>query len=125
MQPCSRRQLLTAASVGVVGPLIIDSSAGAAGRAVIAVSQVPIGGGVVVSRRGVVVTRQAKRRFRVFDAACTHQGCPVSDVSGGRITCPCHGSQFSATTGAVLAGPAGSPLPPKRFTVKRGKIYLA
>ncbi len=39
---------------------------------------------------------------------CTHQGCDVSP-SGTAISCPCHGSRFTAN-GAVLAGPASSPL---------------
>ena len=43
-----------------------------------------------------------------FDNVCTHQHCPLAkgDLEGAVVTCPCHGSQFDVTTGAVLRGPA-------------------
>ncbi|MEO8899893.1 MAG: Rieske (2Fe-2S) protein [Polyangiaceae bacterium] len=39
---------------------------------------------------------------------CTHEGCDVTP-SGTGLVCPCHNSRFDAN-GAVLQGPAGSPL---------------
>ena len=48
-------------------------------------------------------------QFRCFSAVCTHAGCTV-DYQGGRFVCPCHGAEFDATSGAVLVGPANSPL---------------
>lgn len=125
MSCLSRRGLITAASVGVAGPLVVDEAVAAAGRAVIATSKVPVGGGVVVSGRGVVVTQPRKGRFRVFSASCTHAGCPVSGVADRRINCPCHGSQFAISNGAAVTGPATTSLPARAFTIKRGKIYLA
>ncbi len=42
-----------------------------------------------------------------FDATCPHARCPVSYVADSRqFVCPCHGSRFDASTGAVLTGPA-------------------
>jgi thiosulfate dehydrogenase [quinone] large subunit len=41
-------------------------------------------------------------------ASCTHNGCQPEPL-GDRLTCPCHGSEFSFT-GAVLTGPAERPL---------------
>ncbi len=42
-----------------------------------------------------------------FDAVCPHAGCTVGYSSAARlIVCPCHGSQFDPTTGAVEVGPA-------------------
>ena len=120
----SRRGLITAASVGITGPLLLDQAATAAGRAVIATKKVPVGGGVIVTARDVVVTQPRKGRFRVFTSVCTHEGCTVTDVAEQRISCPCHGSQFSITDGSVVAGPAPTPLPQQSFKVKRGKIYL-
>ena len=35
-------------------------------------------------------------------------------VAGGKIICPCHGSQFSIKDGSVVGGPAPAPLPPRR-----------
>lgn len=47
-----------------------------------------------------------------FGDTCTHKACPLSkgDLEGTTVTCPCHGSQFDVTTGAVLQGPAMEPV---------------
>ena len=52
---------------------------------------------------------------------CTHQGCPVQ-AAGANADCNCHGSQFNATTGAVLKGPATQPLAAVAVTVKDGSV---
>ncbi len=45
--------------------------------------------------------------FVAFDAVCPHAGCTVGyDATQKIIACPCHGSQFNASTGAVEVGPA-------------------
>ena len=124
VKPLTRRGLICAASVGVAGPLVVVPAATAAGAAVVATANVPVGGGVIVASRGVVVTQPRKGRFQVFSAVCTHQGCTVAQVAARRITCPCHGSQFAITDGAVVTGPAEAPLPRRSFRIKRGKIYL-
>ena len=51
-------------------------------------------------------------RFYAFDDECTHEGCSLADgdVADNAVTCPCHGSQFDVTTGAVLTGPAEVPV---------------
>jgi len=121
---CSRRQVITAASVGVALPLLVDESASAAGKAVIATSKVPIGGGVIVTSRELVVTQPTKGKYKVFSAVCTHTGCIVGTVADQRITCPCHGSQFAIASGAVVTGPAAAPLPKKPHVVRKGRIYL-
>lgn len=54
--------------------------------------------------------------YRAFSSICTHQGCTVSGYSGGRMTCPCHGSEFNQN-GQVVNGPAPSPL--REFAVTR------
>lgn len=122
---CSRRCLVTGAvGLGLTGPLPLEGAAAAAGRAVIATANVPIGGGVVVADRGVVVTQPREGRFRVFSATCTHAGCTVAEVVDRRINCPCHGSQFAIGSGKPVAGPAPTPLERKAFTIKKGKIFL-
>lgn len=42
-----------------------------------------------------------------FDNTCTHLHCSLAEgeLDGKVVTCPCHGSQFDVTTGAVLRGP--------------------
>jgi nitrite reductase/ring-hydroxylating ferredoxin subunit len=76
--------------------------------ALVATADVPVGGGVVLASRNVVVTQPTKGRFQGFSATCTHQGCILATVSAGTINCACHGSQFSITDGSNVAGPSGS-----------------
>ena len=47
-----------------------------------------------------------------FDNTCTHLGCSLAKgkLDGTTVTCPCHGSQFDVTSGAVLRGPASRPV---------------
>lgn len=124
MSPISRRCVVCAVPAGAALPLVVDTSATAAGTKVIATSKVPVGGGVVVAKKGVVVTQPKAGKFRVFSATCTHQGCTVGSVADGKISCPCHGSQFAIGNGAVVAGPAQDPLPKRAFTIKDGFVHL-
>jgi Rieske Fe-S protein len=80
------------------------------GRRLAALADVPPDGGLVLSDEGVVLVRGEGDEVHAFSTTCTHQGCPVSEVSGGQIICPCHGSAFDAGTGEVVSGPAPSPL---------------
>jgi nitrite reductase/ring-hydroxylating ferredoxin subunit len=86
-------------------------------------STIPLGGGIVLPSAKIVLSRSPSGAVRGFSAVCTHQGCTVGPVLNGRITCPCHGSQFNALTGAVENGPATLPLPPVSVTVRNGGVY--
>ena len=55
-----------------------------------AVADVPVGGGVILTDRDVVVTQPVPGTFKAFSATCTHQGCAVNEVANGTINCPCH-----------------------------------
>jgi Rieske Fe-S protein len=68
-----------------------------------------------------VVARPTATTAVCFSAVCTHMGCTVA-TSGAKLICPCHGSQFNAFTGAVLQGPAASPLPQIEVKVVRGSV---
>jgi Rieske Fe-S protein len=81
-----------------------------ASNALASTSQVPEGGGTIISGKNIVITQPQAGSFKAFTAVCTHQGCIVSSVSGGTINCPCHGSKFSIKDGSVVNGPATSPL---------------
>ncbi len=80
------------------------------------VTDVPVGGGIVLADRQVVVTQPESGVFRAFSAICTHQGCTVNLVRNGAIECPCHNSRFSITDGSVVRNPAPQPLPTRTVT---------
>jgi Rieske Fe-S protein len=88
------------------------------------VKDIPLGGGVVFMNEKVVVTQPAKGEFRAFSAVCTHVGCICNKVANGTIDCPCHGSEFKITDGAVVTGPAPAPLPPRTISINDGEIML-
>lgn len=89
------------------------------------VAQIPLGGGVILAKQSIVLTRAADGAVHAFSAVCTHQGCTVDKVSGGTIRCPCHGSTFDAATGAVTGGPAPTALPKIAVAVRDGGVYRA
>lgn len=101
-----------------------DTSAGP-GTALAAVADIPSGGGLVLEEDKIVLTKADDGTVRAFSSICTHQGCPVDRVGEGRISCPCHGSQFAADTGDVVRGPATRPLPPVAVTVRDGEVFPA
>jgi thiosulfate dehydrogenase [quinone] large subunit len=69
-----------------------------------------------------ILIRDEAGDLRAFSAVCTHAGCTVA-YEGGMIVCPCHGGEYSAETGAVVAGPPPSGLAPKRVVEADGQIY--
>ncbi|MCW2754627.1 MAG: putative iron sulfur protein [Marmoricola sp.] len=133
----SRRNLLYgAAAVGVAVPVLaacgssgppatanspVAGSSGStpqgSGGSGITTTEIPVGGGTIFPDQNVVVTQPTAGHFKAFSATCTHQGCTVAKVAAGTIDCPCHFSRYSITDGAVVSGPAPSPLPQKTVTV--------
>jgi Rieske Fe-S protein len=82
-------------------------------------ADVPVGSGVIVD--DIVVTQPTAGVFKGFSTVCPHKGCDVSKVENGTIDCPCHGSKFNLE-GAVVNGPATSPLEPKAVSVQGDSI---
>jgi len=65
--------------------------------------------GGYVYNAGVIVAH-APSGYVAVSQSCTHQGTTVIfDAPSGQFFCPAHGSRFSLS-GAVVNGPAGSPL---------------
>jgi thiosulfate dehydrogenase [quinone] large subunit len=64
--------------------------------------------------------------FKAFDAVCPHAGCTVAFVPGqDQFQCPCHGSVFDGSTGAVLVGPAATGLRPIPISEgSSGELYV-
>jgi len=99
---------------------------GGGGAAVLAkTSDVPVGGGTILTGKNIVITQPQSGTFHAFTAVCTHAGCTVGSVSSGTINCPCHGSRFNINNGAVVNGPAASPLAPINIKVQGTSIVQA
>jgi Rieske Fe-S protein len=88
-------------------------------------SSIPVGGGIIYQDAKVVVTQPTAGTYKAFSAVCTHMQCIVGSVSDNVITCPCHGSQYSAITGDVERGPATQALPAASITVSGGNVTLS
>ena len=69
-----------------------------------------------------ILIRGSDGSLKAFSAVCTHAGCTVG-YEGDVIVCPCHGGEFSAETGEVIAGPPPSALAPKKVLEAGGQIY--
>jgi nitrite reductase/ring-hydroxylating ferredoxin subunit len=64
--------------------------------------------------------------LHAFDDKCTHRGCSLAGgkLDGSTLTCPCHGSQFDVTSGAVLHGPAQQPVRSRSVQVDGGDLLI-
>ncbi len=102
-----------------------SSSDGSGGGTTVAVADIPVGGGVILADKKVVVTQPTAGEFKAFSAVCTHQGCAVASVANGVIVCPCHNSQFSASDGSVQGGPAPSALASVAVTVSGDQVSVS
>jgi Rieske Fe-S protein len=109
-----------AASTGSSG-----SGSGNAPAVLASTSDVPVGGGTILTDKKIVITQPHAGTFDAFTAVCTHEGCIVTTVSGGTINCPCHGSKFSIANGSVVNGPATRPLAPVSIKVQGTSIIEA
>ena len=113
-----------AGSTAAGGAAAGGASSSAGTKALAATSEIPVGSGMIFPGPQVVVTQPTAGEFKAFSAVCTHMGCIVNQISNGTIDCPCHGSQYSITTGDVVAGPAPKPLSAEQIKVSGGSIFL-
>lgn len=108
----------SAATTGAAG-------GGAAAGGLAKTTDIPTGGGKIFAAKDTVITQPTAGTFKAFTATCTHQQCPVSNVSGGTINCTCHGSKYHITDGTVANGPATKGLTPKTVTVTGTDISVS
>jgi thiosulfate dehydrogenase [quinone] large subunit len=106
------------------------TTAAAAGKRIGLASQVPVGGAATFTDPATgdpgLVLQLAKDQFVAYDAICPHAGCTVGYAPGARlIVCPCHGSEFDPTTGAVVSPPANRGLTPIHVAVSADGSLLA
>jgi len=131
----SRRAFIGSSFLGFLGALVPGKSFGLVTAAkktrVCKISSIPVSGGKIVKTTlgDLLVTQPRKNTFRAFSARCTHEGCTVGSgrvganvVSGGVVTCNCHGAKFNANDGRAVSGPARSAL--KKYVVSKDKTYL-
>ena len=131
----SRRAVLAAGAAGAGAAALAACSSGRGpadggaaknqvGLVLTKLADVPVGHAVAVQLPDgspVIVARPTASAAACFSAICTHQGCTVAP-QGDKLNCPCHGSQFNAMTGAVLSGPASTPLHRIGVKVAGGKV---
>lgn len=96
-----------------------------AGATLVATSEVPVGGGVVLPDASIVVTQPTEGDFKGFSTTCTHTGTAVNEVDGTDIVCPNHGSRFSIEDGSATQGPASSPLESVPVKVEGANVVKA
>ncbi|MEI7829402.1 MAG: Rieske (2Fe-2S) protein [Prolixibacteraceae bacterium] len=51
-----------------------------------------------------------EKSIKAFSTTCTHAGCRIGKTNSSVLQCGCHGSQFEASSGIPLRGPAYKPL---------------
>jgi thiosulfate dehydrogenase (quinone) large subunit len=101
------------------------------GTAIGRASQVPVGQAASFQDPTTgdpsIVIRPTAATFLAFDAVCPHAGCTVGyDSAAKLLVCPCHGSEFNASTGAVERGPAASGLTKLRIAKgSNGELYVS
>ena len=112
------------ATAAASGSASASGGGGTAAGALASTREIPVGSGMIFTAKQVVVTQPTSGEYKAFSAVCTHMGCIVNQINDGTIDCPCHGSQYSIKTGAVVAGPAPRPLPAKQIKVTGDSIFL-
>jgi cytochrome b6-f complex iron-sulfur subunit len=133
----NRRQVLCGLALGLVAPVVLTAceqtrvgGPGSAkpGTVLAAVRDVPVGGGALVNAGTdglILLTAPKAGEIRAFNPTCPHAGAKVGPPHGNVITCPAHGSQFDATTGALERGPAPHGLGTVPIRVTAGQVVLA
>lgn len=64
--------------------------------------------------------------FHAFDDTCTHMRCSLveGDLEETTVICPCHGSEFDVSSGAVLRGPAREPVETYEVRAEGGNLEI-
>jgi nitrite reductase/ring-hydroxylating ferredoxin subunit len=110
------------AATGAAGATTPAGGGGA--NALGSTSEVPVGGGKVFPDQKILVTQPTAGQYKAFSAVCPHAGRIVSAPVGGTVTCPFHGSRFSATDGSLQGGPATKGLTAKAVKAEGGQLVL-
>lgn len=72
------------------------------------------GGMTAIDVRGTTIAvANVDGVYYAFDDTCTHEQCSLAEgemLTGAKVTCFCHGSEFDVRSGEVLAPPAIEPV---------------
>lgn len=128
----SRRGLLAgfAGIVATIGFGSFGESALAASKTYTAckTTDVRVGGAKIVTLPGtstrVVITQPKKGVFKAFSPICTHEGAPLSGISGTSLVCNSHGARFNTSTGAATAGPTRKALKAYKVTISKTSVRV-
>lgn len=72
----------------------------------------------------IFVTNHGDGKYSVYDAKCTHLGCPFEwDEDSGSFFCPCHNGVFDKE-GRVTGGPPPRPLDRYEYKVEADILYV-
>ncbi|MEV0169873.1 Rieske (2Fe-2S) protein [Streptomyces sp. NPDC050803] len=85
-------------------------------------SEIAKGSAKLYRDHNVVVSRAEDGTLKAYSTICTHALCPINKLEGTKLICPCHGSEFDATTGEVLHAPATVALNGLSVEAKGGRI---
>ncbi|MFE9672660.1 Rieske (2Fe-2S) protein [Streptomyces sp. NPDC006259] len=131
-QSATRRTVLRGAALAPVAGLGSAACSATGGTTAPATPTAPVelgadgevakGGARLYRDHNVVVGRSASGELKAYSTICTHAGCPINKLDGTTLVCPCHGSEFDATTGEVLREPATVPLHELPVRTENGKI---
>lgn len=138
-QHCATRRSVLAAGAGIVGVAALaacgsksksaaaaDTGAPAASGALAKLADIPVGGAVsaIANGKPILISQPTAGAVKAFSAICSHMGCTVAPAKG-ELDCPCHGSRYNLSTGAVLGGPAPKPLTAFPVKVVNGDVMPA
>jgi thiosulfate dehydrogenase [quinone] large subunit len=112
---------------GVVHPTP-ENTTPQSGTDIGAAKDVPVGGAAAFSDPSSgdpsIVLQPRAGEFVAYDAVCPHAACTVGySTAVGILVCPCHGSQFNPTNGAVVQGPATRGLTAIKITESGGQLF--
>ncbi len=86
--------------------------------------EIPVGGGIVLTKGKYVITQPTAGQFHAFTNICAHAGCQVARVKDQQIQCDCHGSRYSITDGHPVHGPAVRALAEYPVTVSGNRLSV-